>query len=504
MSRARSAALAVVLTVSCTEFPNEPTKTVSVRPASAAWTQEWFVRDTGTLTIEVKLPDSTPVAGLNVEWQSDDPAVLEVTEIPPGGTSLRDSLTVQLRAKATAWARGRARVTVVVEGVGAFEQVRDTGTITVHERWRAISAGATHTCAIAADSSAYCWGQGLFGALGNGRDLQSPIPVAVITLGALKFLSISAGEDNSCGIIVQGVIYCWGSGANGRLGNGDGSLRSQLTPTPLVGGLTYQNLAAGRASCGIAGVIAYCWGDDSDKQLGFQEAGTDTLDRCLGIRNCAFTPRVVTSNANDYAMIDVGPSHTCAVSRATPGRPFCWGTGARGALGAGPATTVRITPIEVLGVLNLRQVSAGGEHTCGVAQSGGRAYCWGNNNHGQLGNGTTADTSAPVMVAAIPLFDSITSGRQHTCGLAGTVAYCWGQGSAGQLGDSSLVDRPTLVAVRGGLSFASLSAGDSYTCGVTARGAAFCWGSNATGQLGSVDVPVGGNRSTPARVSEPN
>src|SRR6185436_14718163 len=126
MNRASRHSCALLLALGCTEFPNEPTKTVTVRPASASWTDEWFVRDTRTLTIEVKLRDATPVTGLNVSWQSDNPAVLEVTELPPNGSASRDSLTVQLQAKATAQARGRARVTVLIEGNGAFEQAGDT------------------------------------------------------------------------------------------------------------------------------------------------------------------------------------------------------------------------------------------------------------------------------------------------------------------------------------------------------------------------------------------
>jgi alpha-tubulin suppressor-like RCC1 family protein len=502
MSRAWSAGLVVVLTVSCTEFPNEPTKTVSVRPASAAWTQEWFVRDTGTLTIEVMLPDSTPVAGLNVEWQSDDPAVLEVTEIAPSDSSSRDSsLTVQLRAKATALARGRARVTVVIEGGGAFEHVQDTATITVHERWLAISAGATHTCAIAADSSAYCWGAGETGALGNGIPLASPVPQAVLMIGATKFLLISAGDDNSCGVITQGVAYCWGLGSLGRLGTG--SQTNAFVPAPVTLGRVFDSLSAGQTSCGVSHQsAAFCWGMNEQLQLG-TPLPQSALDVCGAVR-CSLKPLAVWLDSGDtlsFSSVAVGTFHTCGLSSdsSTTGWALCWGSGIVAPL---PEDTVfllgdslfkRQDPVPVAAPqgtvqrLRFKSIGVGDKHTCGVTISG-NVYCWGRNDRGQLGSASRTNRAKPIGAAGFGGFESVVAGYGHTCGrTTDGAAYCWGANDYGQLGVDSIshVDRLSPAGVLGGHTFLSITAGNYHTCAIVTGGAAYCWGDNSAGQLGT-------------------
>ena len=139
------------------------------------------------------------------------------------------------------------------------------------------------------------------------------------------------------------------------------------------------------------------------------------------------------------------------------------------------------------------QISASGGHTCGLT-SRGAAYCWGENSHGELGDGTTdsSDENGPQAVIGGLKFASISvsrdGGDNHTCGLTSRgAAYCWGYNGYGQLGDGTTdsSDENGPQPVIGGLRFASISA-DSYyhTCGLTSRGAAYCWGYNSDGQLG--------------------
>jgi alpha-tubulin suppressor-like RCC1 family protein len=143
--------------------------------------------------------------------------------------------------------------------------------------------------------------------------------------------------------------------------------------------------------------------------------------------------------------------------------------------------------------LSFTTLSPGEAHTCGVA-SGGAAFCWGYNNSGQLGNGSSSSSRLPVLVEGGLSFASVSAGSGHTCGVidAGD-AYCWGVNSVGQLGDGTTggtgCSTPPCsnvpVAVAGGLRFASLSVGSNHTCGITVGGAIYCWGGNWYGELGA-------------------
>jgi len=182
-----------------------------------------------------------------------------------------------------------------------------------------------------------------------------------------------------------------------------------------------------------------------------------------------------------FAAVSAGDYHTCGVT--TAGTAYCWGDNTHGELGDGTGTD-RTSPVAVEGGLTFASVSAGLAHTCGVT-TGGAAYCWGYNADGQLGDGTGTDRTSPVAVLGGLTFAAVSAGGYHTCGVttAGT-AYCWG---SGLLGDGTIRitnGQTSPVAVLGGLTFASVNAGRDHTCGVRTAGMAFCWGQNLDAELG--------------------
>ncbi|MGH3375788.1 MAG: RCC1 domain-containing protein, partial [Actinoallomurus sp.] len=146
----------------------------------------------------------------------------------------------------------------------------------------------------------------------------------------------------------------------------------------------------------------------------------------------------------------------------------------------------RLVPAAVAGGLSFRQVSAGNGHTCGLAEDQ-RAYCWGLNESGQLGDGTRADHPTPHLVAGGHTYGQLVAAAGHSCGVTtGHTAFCWGDNFAGKLGDGTMTaDRLTPTAVVGGLSFSGTDPGTSASCGVTTTHRAYCWGHNAYGQLGN-------------------
>lgn len=160
-----------------------------------------------------------------------------------------------------------------------------------------------------------------------------------------------------------------------------------------------------------------------------------------------------------------------------------------------PTTPVgRFAVLDDVGQSDWIAVNVGGDHSCGL-KTGGAAYCWGSNSHGQLGivhadticgTGTTKITCGVIPERAQPgmKFLSISTGARHTCGITLTrEAYCWGANDQGQVGDFS-VGGPAPIAVPSTLGWAQISAGFSHSCAVRTDGALFCWGANDRGQLG--------------------
>lgn len=187
--------------------------------------------------------------------------------------------------------------------------------------------------------------------------------------------------------------------------------------------------------------------------------------------------------------ISAGPYHACVLS--TTQRAYCWGDDTAGQLGDGGSLSDANQPVAVAmpSGVEFRQVSAGSSLVCAVSTAGA-GYCWGEGTTGAMGDGTRTSTNAAPVAVTMPTgitFSSISAGNQFACAVATSGAgYCWGSGANGQtgLGNTSVVDVPT--AVSGGPTFQAISAGlSTTTCGLDTAGAAYCWGYGGTGELGN-------------------
>jgi alpha-tubulin suppressor-like RCC1 family protein len=253
--------------------------------------------------------------------------------------------------------------------------------------------------------------------------------------------------------------------------------------TTAASALAFSQVSAGTYhTCGVTtDSLAYCWGWNYAGQLG--NGTLHTLESCYTEdENCSTRPVAVLGGLR-FRNVSAGGAHTCGVT--TDRRAYCWGDNTYGQLGDGTRSQ-RLTPVAVLGGRRFRQVSAGGYHTCGVTTDS-LAYCWGLNDDGQLGDGTRSQRLTPVAVLGGRRFRQVSAGDNHTCGVTtANVAFCWGRNNYGQLGDSTEVARrlrPSRVA--GARQFRQLDAGGSHTCGVTTGDRAFCWGDGGSGQLGT-------------------
>jgi alpha-tubulin suppressor-like RCC1 family protein len=406
-----------------------------------------------------------------------------------------------------------------------------------------ISASSDHNC-VSANTQSYCWGNNdVYGKLGNNSNGVSLIPVAVNITGVtvknivasgttnltresdgsvwrnysqttrmnltelselneLTLQTVSTGNFHTCALSSGNLAYCWGSNANGQLGNG--TLNNQLSPksidmTGVLNGLTVSKISSGRYhTCAIANGAAYCWGYNNYGQLGDNSTTQRTSPVAVNVAGVLSGKTITQIGAGDY--------HSCALT--SDNIMACWGNNANGQLGDSSTNTsyvpVAVNTSGVLSGKTISSISVGSFHTCVVADA--QPYCWGYNANGQIGNGTTTNpTTSPAAVTTSGVLSgrtvtAVAAGYYHTCAIADNLAFCWGSDTNGKLGDSAATSSsttPVAVDVSGVLSGRSVShitAAIQTTC-VVADNLAFCWGRNNLGQFGddtttSSGVPV--------------
>jgi len=255
-----------------------------------------------------------------------------------------------------------------------------------NRRYRQLKAGGRHVCAVTLAEVTFCWGENGSGQLGvvlQGFQ-QSNVPIKVQT-GGLVFRRVFAGGGHTCALTPEGAAYCWGNNRSGQLGTGTHD--TTVTPVPVSGSRTWSQLSTGLIhTCGVSAGKAYCWGSNSAGGLG---DGTQT------------ERTVPTPVAGGLTFKGVSASFEFSCGITSTNRAYCWGYNSVGQLGDGTFgyRNFRVLPTKVLGGLSFSAVggmeSTG--HTCAVTPDN-RAYCWGDNSRGQLGNGTLAKSARPVAV----------------------------------------------------------------------------------------------------------
>lgn len=367
-----------------------------------------------------------------------------------------------------------------------------------------ISAKGDSTCAIY-NNQTYCWGDNIFGQLGNGSKKNSEIPEIILpsTEGTTKFYGIVTLSDrHACGITYDNYynISCWGNNKEGQLGTSDYidyKIQHKIDmPTNIN---FYAITAGGFNTCAIGlDFKSYCWGRGMDGELGNSQ-----------YKNNSNKPVYVTMprDVDFFRSISAGENHICAVA---DGKIYCWGANKNGELGDGTTKPNSNIPTQVAmpAIKHISAISAGEHHTCAIAD--GKIYCWGANESGQLGNANTESKSnipVPVSISddIIKNISAISAGDRHTCAIADGKIYCWGANESGQLGNGSYdnsntpVPIKTVPEVKGG--FVSISAGANHTCAnSTINNIVYCWGSNASGQIGNGTHE---NQTTPIKVTFP-
>ena len=262
-----------------------------------------------------------------------------------------------------------------------------------------LASGNRHSCAITDDGQALCWGTGGDGQLGNSQNNNQGTPVYVVdgnssTTPIEGIVQISGGYEYTCALNIQGKVFCWGSKANGRLGDG------------------VTNFAGYR-----------------DYPVAVK---TDITSDPSG-------------DLSNIVQIASWGGHTCALS--SDGEVFCWGKGIDGQLGNDTDSSQNL-PVKVVAetgstdpLTGIIQIANGGKHTCALNLDG-EVSCWGSGLYGQRGdNGTHLPIAYPVKViidsVGTPLSNiaQVVAGSSYTCALNDdSNVFCWGYGAGGRLG----------------------------------------------------------------------
>lgn len=299
-----------------------------------------------------------------------------------------------------------------------------------------------------------------------------------------QWSTTSLGEHHSCGIKVGSTLWCWGSNSDGQLG---AAVADGWTSSPIqVAGLNYITVASGLAhTCATrSDRTLWCWGDNAFGQLGLG----DTTDRSAPTQ---------VGVATDWTAVVAGDRHTCGLRDAGfDNTAWCWGDGTSGQLGQGSGVTSRTTPGQVGTDNDWFDISAGADHSCYVG-FGDQGYCWGDNTWGQLGLGDTTRRWTPVEFSND--VSSIEAGSQFTCGIDETSGvWCWGRNDQHQVGDGTTTTRLAPVDIQPATSFDDVITGESSACARTTSNALRCWGANTAGQNGNGSLSA--SVSTPTQV----
>jgi len=284
----------------------------------------------------------------------------------------------------------------------------------------AITAGFYHTCALLDTGGVYCWGSNDQGQLGNGKTVNSSIPVIVLGLET-GVKAIAAGAQHTCALLDDGSVQCWGDNSEGQLGND--TTQNSLFPSEVLDlPRSILQLTAGSVfTCALhQDETTFCWGNGQNGRF-----GDNLAEKYL-------TPIEVENLNGPNMALAAGDFHICV--RTISNGVDCWG---------GLSSEQEFTPQNPFIVQGIPegivQLAPGGGHTCSLTTEDA-VKCWGDNYFGQLGNGTDLGSWEPVI--AMGLTDSvfrIASGTGHVCALLfdGSVR-CWGDCSSGQCGDDTL------------------------------------------------------------------
>ena len=394
-----------------------------------------------------------------------------------------------------------------------------------------VTAGDSHTCSLLDDGSVKCWGDNSIGALGLGdtsargdapNEMGDNLPEVDLGTGRTAKYVTAGHYSQTCAILDDDSVKCWGTSGNGQLGLGGTSDRGG-DPNEMGDNLPTVNLGTGHTAKSVT-VGSYhtcalldndsvkCWGWNPFGQLGLG----DTSDRGGDPNEMGDNlPAVNLGTGHTAKSVTAGGVHTCAILDDDSVR--CWGLNDIGQLGlddtynrrnAAGGMSANLPEVDLGTGHTAKSVTAGSSHTCALLNDDS-VKCWGLNNNGQLGLGDTSNRGAhpgdmgdglyKVDLGTGRTAKSVTAGGVHTCALLddGSVK-CWGLNDRGQLGlgntsargdaPNEMGDNLPEVDLGTGRTAKYVTAGSYHTCAILDDDSVKCWGDNDGGRLGLGDT----------------
>ena len=387
-----------------------------------------------------------------------------------------------------------------------------------------VAGGVEFTCARRRGGAVACWGE-----VPPRSSTPSIQPSPVNVAGVRDAAQLAIGDEHACVRTVGGSVACWGANYHGQLGDGSTASRLDARPVPGLSGVL--DLAAdAHTSCAVlrSGGVR-CWGDNVNGELGslrtlFRGRWSRASAPPIGVSQAR---PVAVTGVRDAVSVRVVGAMACAVRRS--GAVACWGErtmrprpveGVRdvramlgsilldregrlfeGELDGEPHEEerrgrMRMTGLRLL-ARDVDQLALGARHGCVRRGARGEVWCWGENQWGQVGDGTTTEHPGPVVVGGQMSVRVIAVGQEHSCAVDdGGEVWCWGFNGSGQLGTSTAADSSSVPVRAAGVRGAvAITVAGGTSCALIGGGAVWCWGWNGNGEAGNGTSGVGTNAS---------
>ncbi|MBS4096088.1 MAG: hypothetical protein KGZ83_04530, partial [Sulfuricella sp.] len=331
----------------------------------------------------------------------------------------------------------------------------------------AIEAGNAVSVAVGGDGSVWMWGDNTFGQFGESRYVRQLSPVKVDALAG--YTGFSVGEQHVLARDPGGVIRAWGWNSYGQLGVGDVADRSAPSAVTGLPDVQQWSARAGHSIALAADGTVWAWGSNGNGESADQTVAATNLP-------------IAVSAGGKFVALSAGSFHSLALG--DDGSAWAWGGNNNGALGDNTQRD-NFLPRRVGGLPKLSAIAAGSEFSLAL-DAGGAVWSWGSQDSGRLGNGYSSGVQLkPQALKALSSVTAISAGYQHALALRddGTV-WAWGANDSGQLGDGTTTSRSAPVPVSRLKDIVAVAAGDFHSLALDRGGQVWAWGYNISGQLG--------------------